>query len=104
MAAVTGTFTATGQSATFTPDVATRDTNCGQVNISTRGTFDATVQIERSFDNGVNFFICSEDAAGTNAAYTAPFSVTAQESEAGTLYRLNCTAYTSGTITYRIGK
>jgi len=104
MAAVTGTFTATGQSATFAPIVATRDTNCGQVNISASGTFVATVQIERSFDNGVNWFVCSEDSAGTTAAYTAPFSVTAQESEAGTLYRLNCTAFTSGTITYRLGK
>lgn len=104
MPAITGTFTATGQSATFMPDVQTRDTNCGQFNISTSGTYVATVRIERSFDKGANWFICSEDAAGTNADYTAPFSVTAQESEAGTLYRLNCTAFTSGTLTYRIGK
>jgi hypothetical protein len=104
MAAVTGTFTATGQSATFSPIVATRDTNCGQFNVSASGTFVATVQLERSFDNGTNWFVCSSDSAGTAASFTAPFSVTAEEPEAGTLYRLNCTAYTSGTVTYRISQ
>jgi len=104
MPAITGTFTATGQSATFEPNVAIQDTNCGQFNVSTSGTYVATVQLERSFDKGANWFICSEDSAGTSASYTAPFSVMAQESEVGTLYRLNCVAYTSGTITYRLGK
>lgn len=76
----------------------------GRVNISARGTFVATVQIERSFDGGTNWFACSSDGAGATAAYTAPFSVEAEEGEINTLYRLNCTAWTSGTITYRISQ
>lgn len=104
MAAVTGTFTATGQSATFTPNVAQRDTNCGQFNISASGTFVATVKIERSFDNGDNWFVCSSDSAGTEASFTAPFSVVAEEPTPGTIYRLNCTAFTSGTVAYRMSQ
>lgn len=102
--AVTGTFEATGQSATFTPNVATRDTNCGQFNISASGTFVATVQIERSFDNGTNWFVCSSDSAGTAASFTAPFSVVAEEPTPGVIYRLNCTALTSGEVDYRISQ
>jgi hypothetical protein len=103
MANVTGTFTATGQSASFAPSVDARSTTNG-FNVSASGTFVATAQLERSFDNGVSWFVCSSDAAGTAASWTAPFSVVAQEPTAGVLYRLNCTAYTSGTVTYRISQ
>lgn len=101
-APVTGTFTATGQSSSFQPTI--RDRSWGQMNISASGTFVATVQIERSFDAGSNWFVCSSDGAGTAAAYTAPFSVVAEENSNGAIYRLNCTAYTSGTVTYRISQ
>lgn len=94
---VTGSFTATGQSGNFPPKAGR------PFNVSVRGTFVGTVQLERSFD-GTNWFVASRDSAGTAAAWTAPMSVVVEEPEAGVLYRLNCTAYTSGTITYRMSQ
>lgn len=99
---VTGTFTTTGQSAPFKPVM--RTMAWAQFNISASGTFVATVQLERSFDSGGNWFVCSSDAAGTPASWTAPFSVVGEEPSPGVIYRLNCTAYTSGTVTYRISQ
>lgn len=101
-ASVTGTFGATGQSGPFAPSLRGRDS--AQFNVSVSGTFVATIVIERSFDNGTTWFVCSSDGAGTAASYTAPFSVVVEENEQKTLYRLNCTAYTSGTGTYRISQ
>lgn len=103
MANVTGSFTATGQSSSFAPTIASRSTANG-FSVSASGTFVATVQLERSFDNGDNWFVCSSDASGTTASWSAPFSVVAEEPTPGVLYRLNCTAYTSGTVTYRISQ
>jgi hypothetical protein len=101
MAKVTGTFTAIGQSASYAPPVAPRNTNTGGFNVSTWGTFVASVQLERSFDNGTTWLPLT--AAGNQLyAWTAPASENGAEPEAGVLYRLNCTAYTSGTINYRI--
>ena len=106
MAATTiaGTFSATGQSGSFKPTVGYRDSSPGAFNVSVSGTFVATIRLERSFDSGSNWLICSSDSAGTAASWTAPFSVVAEEPEPGVLYRLACTAYTSGTITYRISQ
>lgn len=104
---VTGSFTATGQSGSFRPIVANRDTAVGSFNVALTGTAHATVQLERSLDNGATW--CVITAAGTqlyrwtyNSATLANLSETCQEIEQGALYRLNCTAYTSGTLTYRL--
>lgn len=91
---LTGTFTGTGQSSSVS--------FYGRFNVSLYGTFVAAVQLERSFDGGSNWLVASEDAAGTAASWTSAITVVANESEAGVLYRLNCTAYTSGTVTYRL--
>jgi hypothetical protein len=90
---VSGTFTATGQSSSFRP--------IGKFNVVLRGTFVATVTIDRSFDGGSTWGTISRDSAGTSASYTAPAGLICEEVEGDTLYRLNCTAYTSGTVTYR---
>jgi hypothetical protein len=91
--ATTGTFTGTGQSATPVAD--------GDFNLSLSGTFVATVQVERSFDAGTTWLpVTYVDGSALN--WTAPVSTTLNEPESGVLYRLNCTAYTSGTVTYRI--
>ncbi|MDP1873649.1 hypothetical protein [Phenylobacterium sp.] len=95
---VVGSFTATGQSASFRPAAGR------PFNASLSGTFVATGQLERSFDDGVTWLPCSRDSAGTPAAFTAPMSVVVEESEASVLYRLNCTAYTSGPIPYRLSQ
>lgn len=68
--------------------------------------FSGTLQIERSFDGGKTFIVCSTGLGGTLAQYTtgAPVSATFGEPEKNVLYRLNCIAYSSGTINYRISQ
>ena len=64
-----------------------------------------TVQIERSFDGGRTWIVCNIGGSGQLAQYTAgPISLTFGEPEKNVLYRLNCIAYTSGTINYRISQ
>lgn len=94
---VTGTFAATGQSKAFTP-VAGRGFNA-----SLWGTFVATVQVERSFDSGATWLPLT--ANGTQLEkFTAAASEQLQEDESGVQYRFNCTAYTSGTVNYRLSQ
>ena len=85
---VTGTFTATGQSSTV---VLAKD-----FNLSLSGTFVATVAVQRSFDEGVTW--------KTVESYTDEIESIGFEPESGVNYRLNCTAYTSGTVTYRLSR
>lgn len=102
MAVIAGTFTATGQSASFAPAVDARGTNGGAFNVTLSGTFVGTVKLQRSFDNGTTWHDLT--AAGTAiAAFTTAVSEVWVEPEAGVNFRLNCTAYTSGTVTYRLG-
>ena len=67
--------------------------------------FSATVQLERSFDGGSTWIVCNEGSSGQLAQWTTgPVSLTFGEPEKSVLYRLNCTAYASGTINYRISQ
>ncbi len=88
---VTGSFTATGQSASFAP-IAGRG-----FNVSLWGTFTASVQLERSFDAGTTWLQAA-------TARTAPDSFVCVEPEAGVQYRLDCTSFTSGAINYRVSQ
>lgn len=105
---VSGTFTATGQSASFavTDERTSEFQSAVLFNVTLSGTFVATVAVQRSFDSGSTWHTVSKNADGDAASYTAPISLTIQEvegrEEAPVLYRLNCTAYTSGTVTYRM--
>lgn len=99
MASVTGTFAATGQSAAFQPTI--RDRAWGQFNLELRGTFVATIALERTFD-GTNWVAVT--ALGNAISWTAPMTETWEENERGAQYRWNCTAYTSGTVTYRLSQ
>jgi hypothetical protein len=106
MANVTGSFVATGQSASFTPNISDRSTKAGAFNVSLTGTAVATVQLEKSFDNGTTW--CLIYGGGSQLYVWSYNSVNlaeqAQESEQPVLYRLNCTGYTSGTLAYRISQ
>lgn len=64
----------------------------------------ASVQLERSFDGGATWIIAGVGGAGQQAIFANPagISVVAAEPERGMLYRLNCTAYVSGTLAYRM--
>lgn len=94
---VTGSFTATGQSGSFQ-----RDVERPQFNMELRGTFVGTVALERSLDGGSNWVGLT--ALGTAFSFTGPCSEIFEEPEVGALYRLNCTAYTSGTINFRLSQ
>lgn len=67
-------------------------------------TIGGTVQIERTFDAGATWLLCNIGGAGTPAQYanSTPLSLIVGEPEQGVSYRLNCIAYTSGTINYRM--
>ena len=104
------TFSGTSGTLAFPP---------GFTNASVIGGTDATasfagagwvgvVQLERSFDGGSTYFVCGVGGAGQGAIYNGgllagqSISVVFAEPEKGVLYRLNCTAYTSGSINYRL--
>jgi hypothetical protein len=97
---VTSTFTATGQSAAIIAK-GRDDGRPNFVNVSLWGTFVGSVRVERSFD-GTNWLPLT--ALGTAINFTGPCSETFDEAETGVQYRLNCTAYTSGTINYRMSQ
>lgn len=97
----TGAFTATGQSDSVL-------INCTpsfekSANAEVYGIYVATVQLERLLPGETIWKPIT--AAGTQLyVWTAPASEQFSESEPGTLYRLNCTNYTSGTANYRISQ
>ena len=74
----------------------------GFFNASLQGTFTATVKLKRSFDGGTNYETVSKDSSGAEASFTAPVSLSIYEQEKGVLYAWECTAYTDGTVNYRI--
>lgn len=87
---LTGTFGTTGQSAAFGPYK-------GKVYASLDGGATATVAVEISFDNGSTWIaIESFDASSDIVRIVDSIGDDVQ-------YRFNCTAHTSGTVTYRMG-
>lgn len=90
-------FTAAGQSgsAAFFP---------GGVNAVVTGTFVGTVRPERSFDGGATWTTIKKDLAAADLAFTASDAVVIDEPESAVLYRWNCTAWTSGTISARLSQ
>lgn len=100
MVAVTGTFTATGSSGSFTPASQIRR---GRFNVSIWGTFTGTVKLERSFDDGETWLVCTKpDLSDANFALPVTFAV--EEPEPDIYYRLTCSAFTSGTVNYRMSR
>lgn len=83
---VTGSFTGTGASDAFV----TR----GGFNMSLSGFGVATVELQRSFDAGSTW--------KTVESFTADAERRVDDPEHNVYYRMNATAYTSGTIAYRL--
>jgi hypothetical protein len=95
-AAVTGTFTsASGGGSPFQAPK-------GKFNATLSGFGVGTVKLERSFDAGLTWVTVSKDSSGSDASFTANCSLTIDEPEKGVLYRFNCSAWSSGTIAYRL--
>lgn len=101
VAPITGTFTGTGSSGSAIPERGATANGAAPFNVSLWGTFSATVQLERSFDGALWLPIT---ARGSPISFTAPCTEVFEEPEDGVLYRLTCTAYTSGTVNYRISQ
>lgn len=99
------TFSGTSGTFAFAPGYSAASVLAGSAVAATFGSVAvaATVQLEKSYDGGYTWVICGVGGAGQQAIYVNPqaFSVAWTEVEKGVLYRLNCTAYSSGTIAYR---
>lgn len=106
-AQMTQSFSGTG-TGTFTPSGATGVAIQGWANLTLGGTSPVgTLKLEKSYDNGSSWFDVSQDVAGTLAAWalnSTEVSVQFYEPELNVLFRVNCTAYTSGTLTSRISQ
>lgn len=95
--AVTGAFSAIGNSAAFTP-IAGRS-----FNVTRNGSGTATVRLTRSFDSGTTWLPLTANGVAI-MTFTDVFSEQWSDDEVGVQYRLECTSYTSGTVTYRISQ
>jgi hypothetical protein len=95
---IKGAFTGTGQSAWFSPAVGRSFNACLD------GSFVGTVRLERAFPDRIGTVHPLTAAGASILSFTAPCSEQWQEDEFGVLYRWNCTAYTSGTINYRLSQ
>jgi hypothetical protein len=65
----------------------------------------ASIQLERSYDGGTTWIVAGVGGSGAQAIFNTgqDISIAGNELERGVGYRLNCTAYTSGSpIHYRI--
>lgn len=97
---VTGTFSATGNSPTFRPALLPGVN--ATFNVEIRGTFNATIVLQRSFDE-TNFVTVAKPDF-TDASFTAPVSFSVNETEFGAVYRLSCPTHTGGSATYRMSQ
>ena len=89
---VSGTFTGTG----FSNPVRSH----GNLFAHLQGTFSATVKVQFSPDNGTTWFTLQKDDAGNDIVFIGPVSVPLFPNHNGSLWRLQCSAYTSGSIVY----
>ena len=97
---LSGSFAATGAS-----PAANNIELAGIAHLTLSGTFVGTVVLERSFDGGTTWFPAFHTNGGAAISFTAPVCMPiACGDELGVLHRLNCTAYTSGTIAYRLSR
>jgi hypothetical protein len=97
---VTGTFTgATASAGAIIKQ--SEDPRPYPFNVSLWGTFVATVILERSFDGGATYLPLT--ALGSPiGTFSGPISEVWEEHEPNVKYRLRCSAFTSGTVNYRL--
>jgi len=94
MMLINETLSATGSTGIATADYSSQD---GSYSIG--GTFVATIDLERSLDNGLTWEVIASHTAATdptvdNTNIAAP--------AAGTQFRLTCSAYTSGSAVCKL--
>jgi hypothetical protein len=74
----------------------------GDFNVQIWGTFVATVVLEQSSDGGVTWVPEVSRFTNTAISFNAPAALSVIEPEPGVQYRLRCSAFTSGTVNWRI--
>lgn len=74
----------------------------GDFNVSVWGVFVATVVLEQSSDGGVTWIPEISRFTTVAVSLNAPGALTVIEPEPGVQYRLRCSAFTSGTVNWRI--
>lgn len=85
-------------------------TDNNAVFVGTAAGADATIQLEKSFDGGATWIAANiQNTVGTQAVFhiasgniNGPVDFWIEEPEREVAYRLNVTAYSSGTINYRL--
>jgi hypothetical protein len=99
------TFSGTSGTFDFAPGYSAANVLGGTDNGAAYGTVavSGTVQLEKSYDGGYTWVAAGVGGAGQQAIYVnvAGFSTAWTEVEKGVLYRLNATAWVSGTLNYR---
>lgn len=107
MADISGTFSATGQSASFALSAASLQKFANAFAVYLKpAAFIGAVALERSINNGVDWYPIN--AAGIQlykwsfAGTEGNLSETGQAIESREIYRLNCTARSAGSIDYVI--
>ena len=72
--------------------------------------FVGTVAFEKTYDGGTTWITVARDASGTAASYSLNWATDTSlnlvlcEVEPSVYWRIRCTSYTSGTLTYRISQ
>ena len=89
------TFGATGSSLSVTPGAKINSNKRDTIDLSIQGTFAGTIILKRSFDGG--------SVWGDLETYTAVTEKKIDVSGENYIYKLQCTAYSSGTATYLLG-
>lgn len=99
----TGTFTAAGASPTTIRPLPSAD-GLTRFNVTLVGTFVATVALERLLPGETTWAPVASDSYGGTTSMSAPVSFMVMDPEAGVIYRLNCTSWTSGTVNWRMSQ
>lgn len=94
---VTASLGAANAASTATPFL-------GDFNAAVWGVFVGTVTLQSSFDGGTTWIPVVNKHTGVSITFTAPGVLQEDEVEPGVLYRLQMTAYTSGSASVRISE
>lgn len=81
----------------------------GAFNVALWGTFSGTILAEKSYDGGTTWIAVARDVTGTLASYALALTaqslnLTMMEVEPSVCWRIRCTAFTSGTLHYRLSQ
>jgi hypothetical protein len=94
---VSGSLSATGAVGPY------RSFGSRPFNIFITGTFVATVEIQRSADQGATWTTFYPPDLGGTAIFNAPATFVIREPDPAVLYQAAVTGYTSGTVNARLG-